>query len=222
MCAKVCPSNSKKVSGEIKTIDEVLAVVKKDHAFYRHSGGGITVGGGEMLAQPEFVCELLSQSREMGLDTAIETSGHGSLEWLLRIADQCDTIHYDIKAADPALHKELTGVDNQVILNNLRALSAYLSAKTQKRPRLILRLPLMKGYNTEPGEVRRIAELITRELPYYSLTEVLAFHNFGGQKYEELGMDYEFANYPNNTKADLEEAIGILQEYHLKLKVPKW
>lgn len=133
MCARVCPTNARLISGEVKTVEEILRSVERDRFFYQHSGGGITVGGGEMLAQPEFVHELLSCSRERGLDTAVETSGHGSLPWLLKIADRCNTIHYDIKAIDPQLHKELTGIDNRLILNNLRALSEYLDSKKDRQ-----------------------------------------------------------------------------------------
>lgn len=223
MCTKVCPSNSKTVSGEVKSVEEICRIVEKDRSFYKHSGGGITVGGGEMLAQPEFTFEILKQCRENGMDTAVETSGCGSRSWLLKITDQCNTIHFDIKAMDCDLHKELTGVDNAIILNNLKALSKHLWNKKEKeRPRLIIRLPLIKGYNTHKEEIQKAAHFILSELDYYTLTEVLAFHNFGEKKYQELGMTYEFADCPNSTAEDLKEPIAILKEAGLRLKIPKW
>lgn len=221
-CAKACPSNSKKVSGEEKTVDEIIDIIVKDRAFYKHSGGGVTIGGGEMLAQPEFSYEILRRSREIGVDTAIETSGFGSLLWLLNIADQCNTVHYDIKAIDRDLHKRLTGVDNTLILRNLKALSEHIGAIEGERPELIIRLPLIEGYNTNDSDVRKIADFILEELEYYTLVEVLPFHNFGEKKYEELDLTYEFKDIPNSRAKDLAEPIRILQEAGLKLKIPEW
>lgn len=223
MCGKVCPTNSKKISGEVKTAEEIVSLVERDQVFYKHSGGGITIGGGEMLSQAEFSHAILKSCRERGIDTAIETSGYGSLEWLLKIADQCNTIHYDIKAFDSKLHRRLTGVDNALILRNIKALSEYLADKPdENRPELVLRLPLIAGYNTDPEDIRRTADFIAGDLPYYTVTEVLAFHNFGEQKYKDLGLHYEFFDCPNGTAADLEEPIGILTQAGLTLKLPKW
>lgn len=222
-CAKVCPANSKTISGEVKTVEQVLTMIEKDRMFYRHSGGGLTVGGGEMLAQPEFVCRLLAAAREQGLNTAVETSGYGSLDWLLKIADQCDTVHYDIKAFDSQLHKDLTRVDNTMILHNLKALSAHLAGLADNgRPELIIRLPLIVGYNTQSGQIQAIADFVLNQLAYYTLVEVLPFHNFGEKKYEELGLTYEFKDQKNCTVEELAEPIRILKEAGLQLKIPKW
>lgn len=222
MCARVCPAKSKTISGEVKTVAEILRVVERDRAFYKHSGGGITVGGGEMLAQPEFVHELLSCSRERGLDTAVETSGYGSLTWLLKIADQCDTIHYDIKAIEPQLHKELTGVDNRLILDNLKALSEYIGSWQDRKRELIIRLPMINGYNADQEAAAKAADFISQELKYYSFVEVLAFHNFGESKYEEMGLNYELIGQPGASVNDLKEQAAILRAAGLRIKIPKW
>lgn len=221
-CARVCPSNSKSISGEVKTVAEIVAIVEKDSLFYKHSGGGITIGGGEMLAQPEFSFEILRQCREKGLSTAVETSGYGSLTWLLKIAEQCETVHFDIKAVDSQLHKKLTGTDNGLILENIKALSKHLNKRKDFRPELIIRLPFINGYNTQPGAVSGIVDFIKTQIEYYTLIEVLPFHNFGEKKYEEMGLTYEFTDDPNSTARDLEEPVRILSEAGLRLKVPKW
>lgn len=222
MCATVCPANSKTISGEVKTVEEILRFVERDQAFYKHSGGGITVGGGEILAQPEFVHELLSCCREHGLDTAVETSGYGSLPWLQKIAEQCDTIHYDIKAIDPQLHKDLTGVDNRLILDNLKALSEYIGSLQDRKRKLIIRLPMIHGCNADREAAAKAADFISKELKYYTLVEVLVFHNFGESKYKETGLAYEFSDRPNGSINDLEEQVAILREACLRIKVPKW
>lgn len=221
MCAEICPTRAKTISGERKTVAEVLGLVERDRTFYRESGG-ITIGGGEMLAQPEFVFELLAASRSRGLGTAVETSGYGSLPWLQKISGQCDTVHYDLKAIDPQLHQELTGVDNRLILNNLKALSAELASRPGQRPELIIRLPLIPGCNADRSSAAKVADFISRELPYYTLVEVLCFHNYGESKYEEMGMTYEFSGRPNSRASDLEGAVEVLQAAGLRIKNPKW
>lgn len=221
-CAEVCPSRSKTVAGEIKTVGEIIKLAGKENIFYKHSGGGVTVGGGEMLMQPQFSYEILRRCRERGLNTAIETSGFGSLYWLLQIADQCDTIHYDLKAVDAQLHKSLTGVGNHKILDHLARLSGHLNQRRDPKPELNIRLPLVKGYNTGDSDLTGIAQFIDTHIEYYTCVEVLPFHNFGERKYEELGLDYEFANCPNCSAGDLKREIHILQQAGLKVKVSKW
>jgi len=222
MCARVCPTNSRTVSGEVKTVAEILRSVERDRAFYKHSGGGITVGGGEMLAQTEFVHELLLCSQERGLDTAVETSGYGSLPWLLKIAGQCNTIHYDLKAIDSQLHKDLTGTDSRLILYNLKALSEYIDSQKDRKRELIIRLPMINGYNTDHETVAKAAEFISKELKFYTIVELLPFHNFGENKYKEMGLTYEFVDQPNGSVHDLEEQVSILREAGLRIKIPKW
>ncbi|MGL6202144.1 MAG: glycyl-radical enzyme activating protein [Lachnospiraceae bacterium] len=221
-CAKMCPSNSKHISGELKTVDDILKIIEKDSKFYNSSGGGVTVGGGELLTQPEFAYEILRGCKERGIDTAIETSGFGNYPWLLKIAGQTNTIFFDIKAVRESRHKEITGMSNNVILNNLKWLSAAINTWGERKPRLILRLPLVKGYNNSADDMEAIADFILSELDYYTMLEILPFHNFGEKKYQELGLQYEFEHCPNSRKEDLAGAIDILENTELRLKLPRW
>jgi pyruvate formate lyase activating enzyme len=101
------------------TVAEVLIEVEKDRPFYRRSGGGITIGGGEPLAQYEFTAELLAAAQDGYLNTALETSGYVRWEHLGAVLEHVDQLHYDLKHMDPDKHRELTGQSNELILSNL-------------------------------------------------------------------------------------------------------
>jgi len=221
ICAKYCPSNAKTVFGENKTVDEIIDIIKRDSPFYGESCGGVTIGGGEMLLQPAFVCEVLRRCREYGINTAIETSGYGSWEWLSKIAELCDIIHYDIKEIDPQRHMHFTGVDNFLILENLKNLNALLSA-IRPMPRLILRLPLVEGYNLTEKYIEKTADYILSNLNNYNLVELLPFHNFGEQKYKKLGMPYELMGKPNANPEEISKCADILAKKGVSVKISQW
>lgn len=220
-CAKYCPSNAKLLSGEQKTADEIVEAVKRDAPFYGNYGGGVTIGGGEMLSQPAFAWEILRRCREEGISTAVETCGHGQWKWLARIADICDIIYFDVKEIDPVRHKRFTGVDNTLILENLKNLDAHLSAN-RPSPKLTLRLPLIEGYNLTESYIEEISDYIKANLSSYHVIELLPFHNFGEQKYKKLGMAYELEGRPNSSPGDMKPYLEILAEKGLPAYVAKW
>ncbi len=115
-CVKVCPTDARNQIGGTYTVSEVIREVEKDRRFYRRSGGGVTLSGGEILMQPEFAYQILSECKDRMLDTAIETSACGKWEDLERLLSCCDTVFIDCKSVDPKQHKKLTGVDNYLIL----------------------------------------------------------------------------------------------------------
>ena len=221
VCVKYCPSNAKSICGEIKSVNDIVGAVERDAPFYGHSGGGITIGGGEILSQPAFVWEVLRQCREKGINTAIETSGYGGWEWLSRIAELCDIIHYDIKALDPLRHKYLTGADNALILQNLEKLDQQL-ALMDPMPKLILRLPLIEGCNLTEEFIGAAADYIKSNLYNYHLVELLPFHNFGEQKYKKLGFPYELEGRLNTKPEELNQYATFLAEQGLPVRVSKW
>jgi len=217
-CVKVCPSNSKTVSGERKTVDEIAGIIKRDAPFFSHSNGGVTIGGGEILMQPDFVKEVLQQCRHDNISTAIETSGYGSWDELAEIAALCDIIHYDIKEIDCDKHLDFTGVKNILILDNLKKLDALVGGFDPK-PMLILRLPLIRGYNLLEKHIEKVAEFIKANLKNYHSIELLPFHNFGGQKYKKLGMPYALENRKNIAPEELGKYTKLLTDKGLPARV---
>ena len=179
-CVAVCPSQALAVSGTIMDIGEVVARVAADREFYRNSGGGVTFSGGEPFAQSAFLLALLQACRQLGIHTAVETSGHVDARVLLAAESHVDLFLLDVKVVDAARHRLLTGVANGVIVEALTALAARSPQK------VVLRVPLIPGFTDDRANLEAIAAL-ARQL---SLTTInlVPYHPLGCDKYEEIGL----------------------------------
>ena len=171
--------------GRIATVNEVVEIVMRDQPFFRSSGGGVTLSGGEPLFQPEFTLSLLQASKEAGLHTAIETSGFAPWETLAQISRHSNLILYDLKMADDRKHLEQCGESNVIILENARRLS-------ESGAEIIFRTPIIPGINDSPEDMRRLDEFIA-SLPGKHPHELMPYHRLGAGKYEALGMEYPLA-----------------------------
>jgi len=174
-----CYHGAKELCGKETTVDEVLEEVMKDQPFYETSGGGITLSGGEPLYQAEFAEALLSEAKKRGLHTAVETAGLIKTDTLLRLAEHIDLFLFDYKETDPVRHKDYTGVDNRLILENLRALS-----KAGKP--IILRCPIIPGYNDREEHYKGITAM-ANELATVKEINIEPYHSLGDGKYEAEG-----------------------------------
>lgn len=200
-CARVCPSRSLELSGMLVGVDDVIRAVEEDSGFYVRSGGGLTVSGGEPLAQHHFVEKLLATAKSRGIDTAIETSGCFRWEALQAVAPHVDHVFYDIKCIDPQKHREATGVSNEIILENFRQLRREFPATE-----VTVRTPIIPGWNDSREDVRAIAEFIDRAGGATGY-ELLAYHGFGQPKYERLGKICPVAR----VEAASAEVMGMLR-----------
>jgi len=181
-CAAACPYEARVLSGRRMSVDDVLAAVREDWRIYMSSGGGVTIGGGEALAQPEFLKTLLTALHDgLAYHTCLDTTGLTSWDTLAELLPQLDLMLLDMKHMDPAEHKRMTGVDNARILDNARRLSAC------GFPALI-RVPLITGFNDTPENLHALGEFLSglrfREV------EVMPYHSYGLSKYRALGRDY--------------------------------
>lgn len=165
--------------GRTMSVDEVMAEVLPDVPFYAASGGGVTLTGGEPLAQPDFALALAQAARNAGIHVALDTSGHAPWETLARFLPAVDLFLYDFKAADPARHRELTGVDNTLILANLEKLAAAGAP-------IFLRCPLVPGVNDDAPHLEAIAALAER-LPAIGEVTLEPYHPVGLEKYRKFG-----------------------------------
>lgn len=181
-CASVCPSAALTVIGRELSVPEVMATVRRDAAFYRRSGGGVTVSGGEPLMQSGFLMGLLMALKAHHTTTAIETSGFCGEAALKRVLPWLDLLLYDIKHMDDSKHQEGTGVSNSTILHNAR-IAAVSGVK------VILRVPVIPGYNDSVENIRATAEF-ARELGLREM-HLLPYHRLGVTKYEKLGIKYK-------------------------------
>lgn len=162
------------------TIGEVLDEVLQDRIFYKNSGGGVTLSGGEPLSQPQFSLALLKACKEEGLHTAIETAGYAHWKQMESVLEFVDLVMFDIKHLDSELHRKTTGVENARILENLR--------KTAKGSRLWLRVPLLAGFNDSESHIQQVARL-GMEIGAEKIS-LLPYHDGGKSKSEQLGIGY--------------------------------
>lgn len=180
-CTIFCPSDARQICGKEITSDALIKELVKDKMFYETSDGGVTFSGGECMLQIDFLEEILKKCKENGLHTAVDTAGNVPYEYFERILPYTDLFLYDVKCIDEALHKEGTGVSNKRILENLKKLSDEACTE------IIIRIPVIKGYNGSETEMGRIADFIGK-LRIKSV-ELLPYHKMGEHKYSALGMD---------------------------------
>ncbi len=178
LCSGACPSTALITYGAHKTVDEVLRAVEQDSLFYARSGGGMTISGGEPFAQPAFTLALLREARRRRVHTAVETCGYASWDDMAAALPFLNYVLYDIKNLDDARHKEATGVSNQRIVENLRALRAEFPGIP-----VLVRTPVIPGFNDNEDDIAAIAAL-TRELGVSY--QLLPYHRLGTQKYHFL------------------------------------
>jgi pyruvate formate lyase activating enzyme len=141
-CVAICSAGARKLIGEVVSVEAVLHEVEKDAVFYHNSGGGVTLSGGEPTMQPEFATGILKGSLELGFHTAIETCGYVEWKILDRILPYLDLIYIDIKHMSSQKHKNLTGQDNDLILDNVKRID-----KADANLSLIVRIPLIPPYH---------------------------------------------------------------------------
>ena len=178
-CAEVCPSGCLEIAGRRVSVDEVMQEVMQDEAYYRHSGGGMTLSGGEPMAQPGFSLELLKAARLAGLHTAVETSGDGRIEDFLAAEPYTDLWLWDIKIMDAALYHSLTGGDLDRMLANLSAVAA--SGATIR-----LRVLYVPDFHDREGIAEATAALLASYPQYES--EIIPYHLLGNAKRKKLGL----------------------------------
>ena len=190
----VCFNGAKEICGKTVTAGEVTAEVLKDKPFYENSGGGVTLSGGEPLAQYDFSLELLKKAKENGIHTAIETCGYAEKSKILEIAKYVDLFLFDCKETDQELHKKYTGVDNKIILDNLKALSDAGS-------KIILRCPIIPGFNDRAEHFKGISE-IADKFSGIEHIEIEPFHPLGESKYSALNREYADIQPPDAQMVD--------------------
>ena len=208
-CAKLCPTASRAFIGEDWDIDSIVDEVLKDRVFYTRSGGGVTITGGEPLAQSDKVAKLARALKKVGLHLAIETCGFVKWSKLEPVLSCCDQVLYDIKEMDDEKHLEFTGVSNTIILENARK-----AAKLDNE--LIIRVPVIGGYNDTPENIHAIAKFAAD----IGVNEInlLAFHRFGENKYEKSGMKYECKDHTPDDK-EMQNFKEIIEKYGIETKI---
>ncbi len=200
-CTRVCPSGALRLVGRRVTAADVLAEVERDRIFYEHSGGGMTLSGGEPLAQPEFALALLEGARERGFHSSVETAGLAGSETVELVLARTDLILFDIKQIDSESHRSIVGEDDALVIGNARV-AARLGVK------MIVRVPVIPGFNDQPHQIAAIGEF-ARSLGISEL-HLLPYHGYGAAKYSGLGRRYKM---PDTIPPSREHLEGLCRSF---------
>ena len=204
--AEICPTNAQIIFGKEYDVEELVQILKKDLPFFKKSGGGVTLSGGECLSQPEFAKEVARLLVLNGISVYIDTCGFVPKKVLEDIIPYTDVFLYDIKAISEYVHIKCTGRSNKTILENLKYLSD--SGCT-----IDIRYPLVMGYNN--SECKKIGEFL-QNLKGIREVKVLRYHSFAASRYDALGMKNTLPDTVTE-KSDVLEAQGILKSFGLNV-----
>lgn len=203
-CKWCCnPDGFQAASGREYDVPQLLEAVMTDKVFYRKSGGGVTLSGGEVLLQLDFIAEFCRELRKENINIAVETSGYAETDRFMRLTGLADFIFIDLKHYDGKKHIAGTGVANDLILRNIEALA-------RSGFPFRVRIPVIPGFNDAIADAEAYAQLF-RRLGVKDV-EPLPFHQFGERKYRELGLSYAYANVPQLHEEDICKYTEILRK----------
>jgi pyruvate formate lyase activating enzyme len=201
-CAEICPAHAFSIIGKEMTAGEVVAEVLRDSAFYGEQGG-LTLTGGEPALQAEFAEAVLALAKAEGLHTTIETCGAVPWKNLARLLPYLDLALFDLKHMNAETHHRYTGINNSIILKNLTQLA-------QSEVDLIVRVPLIPGFNADAASLGAIAGFV-KTLDRVKEVHVLGYHTLARAKYHALGIAYPFDNHPSMQKEETEKWAGVFR-----------
>lgn len=188
-CADACPPRAIKRWGTLMTVGEMMAEILEDRSFYLRSGGGVTLNGGEVLLQWEAAAMLLEECKKEGINTCVETALNVPGEHMDAVFRFTDLVITDIKHMDTAKHKEFCGAGNELILHNI-------IKATEQGKKLVIRTPVVPGYNGDEANIRAIGAFIRDTLGGRIVQyQLLPYRKLGIEKYNALGIPYPMGDY---------------------------
>ena len=211
-CTEACPSGAIELMGRRWTVKDLADELIKDSAYFRQSGGGVTISGGEVTVQHRFSGLLLRELKERGIHTAIDTCGLCGWEILEQLLPYSDMVLFDLKEIDPLLHRKYTGSSNEKIHENITRLTEYM--KSHIRPsELWVRTPLIPGLTATEDNITGIGRFIKEKLSgKVARWELCAFNNLCKDKYRRLGIEWELADAPLLTPHEAESLLNAALE----------
>lgn len=209
-CIEKCPHDALVPSGRLMSVAEVLDIVKQDLTFYEESDGGMTLGGGDPISQAEFALNLLKACHEAKINTAMESSAYAPWKVLDRLTDHVDSMFVDMKVMDSQVHRAVTGVPNEPILRNIKAL-------LRKDIALTIRIPVVPGINDNEENVHMAGRFL-ENLPgkQFQGVELLRYHKLGLGKVKRLGIEAPFQAPRCDLNPFLNTARSILETYGIR------
>jgi pyruvate formate lyase activating enzyme len=209
-CVDFCINSAREIVGKEFNLESLMKEIEKDKIFYEQSGGGVTLSGGEVMTQIDFVEPLVKACHRKGISVAIDTCGHAPFQNYEKIIEYVDVFLYDIKLIDSQMHQKYTGKSNYMILDNLKKLS-------EKNANINLRIPLIDGINADHKNINEIINFI-RNLNIKNIN-LLPYHEIGKDKYNRLGLDYKghLMKVPSDEK--LKEFKSLFEQYNFEVKI---
>jgi len=210
-CAEICYAQALVMAGRIVNVDEVMGEILQDKEYYLNSGGGVTLSGGEVFCQDEFVAAIIEACHKNDIKVAVETNLHHPFHKIEKLFKNLDLVMLDIKLFDSAEHKKWTGVENRVILNNVKKVDDFGIP-------MIVRTPLIPGITDTETNLKSIVAFIKqiKNLLYY---ELLNFNPLGESKYRSLDKENPFEKTRPLAQNRLNEIYDMLSDSGLKIKI---
>ena len=200
-----------KTVGQDITVGEIMSEILADEPYYRRSGGGVTLSGGEILGQPDFARDLLRACQDHGLHTAVESTANAPFERIEQILPYLDLYLLDIKHMDGAKHKEYTGADNRLILENAQKIA-------KSGVELVIRTPVVPTFNDTAEEIRAISKYAA-SLNGVKEHHLLPYHRLGQDKYAGLGRNYSLKEIQPPSQEKMEYLLSVAEESGLKCQI---
>lgn len=210
-CVSACYAGARQFSGYETTVGEVMAQVKREIPFYDESGGGVTFSGGEPLMQPTFLSALLTACRREEIHTTVDTSGFANWNVFEQIRGDVDLFLFDLKHMDSVRHREVTGVPNEVILDNLKKLA-------ERGHKILARIPLIPGINDDEENLQASGKFLA-SLPHLEGVELMGYHDIAQAKYQALGWEYKLPNTRPPTEEAMSHAADLLRSHNLQVAI---
>ena len=204
-------NGKQKTVGKDVKVSEILPEILADKPYYRRSGGGVTLSGGEILGQPEFARDLLRACKENGLHTAVESTANAPFETIEKILPYLDLYLLDIKHMDSAKHKQYTGAPNERILENARRIA-------ESETELIVRTPVVPSFNDTAEEIKAISRFAA-SLPNVNEHHLLPYHRLGQDKYDGLGRVYTLKEIQPPPEEKMNYLLSVAEESGLKCQI---
>lgn len=186
------------------SVEEVIEEIMKDEIFFFHSDGGITISGGEVLGQAEFAKDILKETKKLGISTGIETSLYSDYRKIEEILPYLDFLYIDIKHMDGKKHKNLTGVDNARILENIKKVD-----NSKEDFKIYIRTPIIPGINDDDENLRGVGKFC-KDIKKLERIELLPYHRLGARTYEILERKYELEDLSTPSKEYILDKVEFL------------
>ncbi|MBN1465693.1 glycyl-radical enzyme activating protein, partial [candidate division KSB1 bacterium] len=210
-CLDCCPAEAREIVGRSITIEAVLQEIERDRPFYQQSGGGVTLSGGEPLAQAEFTRQLLRACKERGIYTALDTCGYAEWAILDQVRQCVDLFLYDLKIMQDARHISAVGASNRLILANLVRL-AHLEHN------IIVRVPIIPGFTDDSENLTSLSAFV-KSLPHPVAVDILPYHAIAAEKYSRLGRAYALPHLLTPDGDEMSRIKSFMEQFDIAVNI---